>query len=538
MKSIKTYILGFIVLGSLLFAGCTEDFEEINKNPNQCEEPVPSALFAYAVRQLAYDNYDVWYMLRQSALCSQQWCQKNYTSEDRYGFRTGVLNTFFRDNYVTLNNFQKIIDINTDETTKEKMRSTYGSNEMQIAICEIMKCWTFHLLVDQFGPIPYTDALDINVSQPAYNSEKEVYDALISKLKECREILVNDTTAHNPGYGTGDVVYRGDLSKWIKFANSLRLRLALRASAADESYLEEAKSAIADGCFESCEDDATCPFIGPGAPNEAPLYAGYFTEGRNDFTYTHRFIEMLKGNNDRNFVNPFPKIIDPRFYIYTGCSDTARQGLFYGTPDNLNKAIWKYWSGEEINQAINLWDNYPSPLHATHPSTFLDYPTVCFMKSEVNGWSSDDFKEGISASMEQWGVSPAASSEYIDKIMPLFNAATPEGKKEMVITQKYIHLLTQSHEAWAEYRRTGYPKSLVIPGDTTGIITMPKKIDENTFIDTTYVIVFETMRKETEVVTRFVYPNSEKTTNSENLQDAINLLGDDTYNTHLWWDKD
>lgn len=516
MKSIRKYILSILTLSVLVLAGCEKDFDEINSNPNNVEKPIAYALFTQSTRELAFNNHDVWYLLRQSALCSQQWVQNNYTDEDRYTFRTGVLNTFFRENYANLTNFQKIIDLNTNEATREEYANLYGDNNMQIAISEIMKCWTFHLLVDQFGDIPYSEALDINITQPKYDTQKEVYDGLIAKLKECKDKLAASTT---DGYASGDVVYNGDLSKWIKFANSLRLRLALRASAVDASYLTEAQAAIADGVFTSVNDDAQCPFYGAGEPNEAPLYNGYFTEARNDFTFSHRFIELLKGNNDGSYVNPFNGIVDPRFYVFTGSDNTNKFGIPYGLVDDINK---QYWSDLSTNgTAINLLTATPKVVQADYPTTFLDYATVCFMISEVNNWDATSFENGINASLDHWGA--VNDGAYTAAVMALFNAATTEGKKEMVLTQKYIHLLTQSHEAWAEYRRTGYPKSLVEPGQITATID-----------GTDYR--FTPSGGETEICTRFTYASSEFTLNGKNVNSAIQRMGGDTYNTKLWWD--
>lgn len=516
MKPIRKYILAVLTLSTLLFAGCEKDFDEINTNPNKVEKPIAYALFTQSTRELAFNNFDVWYLLRQSALCSQQWCQNNYTDEDRYTFRTGVLNTFFRENYATLNNFQKIIELNTDAGTKDEYASLYGDNNMQIAISEIMKCWTLHLLVDQFGDIPYSEALDINITQPKYDTQKEVYDGLIATLKDCKNKLAASTTG---GYSTGDVIYDGDLSKWIKFANSLRLRLALRASAVDASYLTEAQAAIADGVFSSVGDDAKCPFFGVGVPDEAPLYNGYVTEARNDFTFTHRFIELLKGNNDGTFINPFNGIVDPRFYVYTGSTTTNKFGIPYGLNDDVNKQYWSDLS--TAGTAINLPTANAKVVQSNYPTTFLDYATVCFMVSEVNNWDASWFEKGINASLDHWGATN--DGVYTAAIMALFNAATTEGKKEMVLTQKYIHLLTQSHEAWAEYRRTGYPKTIIEPGQLTATIN-----------GTSYY--FTPDGGETEICTRFCYVTSEFTLNSTNVNAAITRMGGDTYNTKLWWD--
>jgi hypothetical protein len=514
MKRYK-YILAFATLLIFSLTGCEKDFDKINDNPNQSLEAATPALLSQAIRDIAYNNHDVWYMCRQSAVAAQHFAQRNYTSEDRYSFRSGTTDGFFRNNYIYLNNLQKIINLNTGTDTKDKYAALYGENKMQIAVAEIMKAWSFQLLTDYFGDIPYSQAMDLGkYPQPAYDSQKAVYDGLISVLKKA----VEDLSASETGFATGDLLFNGDLDKWIKFANSLRLRLALRASKANASYLTEARDAIADGVMESNDDNAMCAFSTSGAPNEAPLYNGYFVNNRNDFTFTAQFMELIKGNDYLSFVNPFKGLRDPRYTVFTTYT-TNRNGVPYGMTDAQTQ---QWWSGNSASRISFLGRN-PVFLHADYPATFLDYPTVCFMVSEVEGWDATTFQEGIEASIEKWGA--AADANYVTTVMQKFNAATPEAKKEMVLTQKYIHLLTQSHEAWAEYRRTGYPKSLVKPGGVTAVIGGANRTFDP----------IPGSESGSDIVARFKYPTSEYTLNKANVEKAVAAMGEDTHKQKLWW---
>ena len=508
----------------IAFTGCEKDFDKINRNPNAATEAATSALLTQAIRDFAFADFDVWYAGRQSSLASQHFSQRNYTSEDRYAFRTGVTDGFFRNNFIYMNNLQTIIRLNTDPETKDSYASLYGDNNMQIAIAQIVKAWVFQLLTDYFGDIPYSQALDIETyPQPVYDTQKAVYDGLIAKLNEAQTMLENSTT---DGFATGDVFFGGDLSKWIKLANSLRLRLALRASNADPTYLTEAQDAIADGVMESNDDNAMFRFSASGTPNEAPWYNGFYVNGRNDFSFTAGFMELIKGNNNQAFVNPFLGLRDPRYPIFTSYT-TDRQGVPYGMTEVLTQ---KWWSTNSANR-VSLYHRNPLILQANFPTTFLDYPTVCFMISEVKGWDATWFEEGINASLEHWASLANAGDldeggVYVTEVMNRFNAATDEQKKEMVITQKYIHLLMQPHEAWAEYRRTGYPKSLVKPGDVTAII------------DGAEVVFTPSSGAESgaDVVARFKYPTSEFTLNKANVEAAASRMGEDSHKQRVWWD--
>lgn len=144
------------------------------------------------------------------------------------------------------------------------------------------------------------------------------------------------------------------------------------------------------------------------------------------------------------------------------------------------------------------------------------------MVSEIQNCDATEFQKGIVASLEQWG---AEDNGYTAAVMAKFNAATPAQKKEMVITQKYIHLLTQSHEAWAEYRRTGYPKSLIKPGEVTAVIGGQD------------VLFTPTAGNESgaDIVARFKYASSEYTLNKANVEAAVARQGKDTHSQRVWW---
>ena len=501
----------------IVMTSCEKDFDQINTNPNQSTEAATPALLSQAIRDLAYGNHDVWYLCRQSGVASQHIAQRNYTSEDRYSFRSGTTDGFFRNNYIWINNLQKIIELNTDPATKDKYAALYGENKMQIATAKVLQSWVFQILTDYFGSIPYTQAMNINeYPQPTYDTQKNVYDGLIATLKQAAA----DLSSSSGGFTEGDLFYNGDVEKWTKLANTIRLRLALRASNVDAKYLDEAKDAIADGVLDSNDDNAQCAFSTSGSPNEAPLYNGFYVSGRNDFTFTAQFMELIKGNDYNLFVNPFKGLRDPRYVVYTTYT-TNRNGVPYGMDDATTQSWWSKNSATRVS----LYARNPVFLNANFPTTFMDYATVCFMKSEVNGWDANLLAEGMQASFDQWGAEDA--SHYIDSVMARFNAPgmTVEKKKEMVITQKYIHLWTQSHEAWAEYRRTGYPKSLVKPGQVTANISGK---------DVIFVPV-PGNESGSDIVARFKYPTSEYTLNKANVEQAVAAMGEDTHRQKVWW---
>lgn len=518
---------GIFLLTSIFFVGCEKDFNSINLNPNLPKDAATPYLLTYAERAYAYSIYDSWFSGRMATVASQQMGQRNYTSEDRYLFRATVTNTYFRNLYFYMMNLQEIIRLNTDEASKADM-AIYGDNNAQIATAMILKAWTYQLITDCWGDVPYSDALDpVNKPTPKYDAQKDIYLGLIEDLKSAVALIGNTATCWTSG---GDIIYKGDMTKWKKFANSIRLRLAVRMSNVDPAKSStEATAAITDGVFTSNVDNAIFKFTKDGSPNAAPLYEAFITSARNDFSITKQFVGLMNGVNDDDirtggYVNPFNGIVDPRLAIYRGTAmDANTIGIPYGVPDatmkayvNANPNVINYYTPTQL--ALVIQPNFGSIL--------LDYPTVCFMLSEINSWDRTWFENGVIASCDQWGVSAANNTAYTASVMTKFDATTTaDQKKELVITQKYIHLFTQSHEAWSEYRRTGYPKSIVKPNEVTlvtgGTITQFKP-GSSSGVD---------------IVARFKYPTSEFTLNLTNVNAAITNMtpGGDNIKTRVWW---
>lgn len=515
MNTIKKLIFALLALPVLL-TGCDKNFDEINTSPNSTTSVPTPYIMTYAQRELGFYLYDVWRSGRQSSIACQHLAQRNYTSEDRYLFRQEVTDGFFRNTYFINQSFQDIINLNTNEASKGDM-AAYGDNAVQIATAKLMQIWSIQLLAETFGDVPYTDAWKpAEIVMPKYDKQSELFPKLLADAKTAVDAL----KAASKGWTQGDIIYKGDLSKWIKFGNSIRLRLVVRMSKNKSDWKAVAQGIIAEGVMASNADNAIIKFTGAGAPNEAPFYNGFIVSKRNDFTITKQFADLLKGVNDtdKGYTNPFG-VEDPRFKVYIGEAnyDTGRKmGVPYGMLDAATGAFVNANSAEVIN-----YTRTPTPLiiQAGFWSTFLDYPTVCFLKSEVNDFDKANLEAGIRASLAMWGAT--VDEAYITAVLAKYDAATTEGKKEIVLTQKYIHLFMQGFEAWAEYRRTGYPKSIVKPGEVT-------------YNGVTFVTANATG---TDIVPRLKYDTNEYTLNKANVEAAATSIGGDAYTTKLWWAK-
>ncbi len=515
MKTLNKIILliGLICLISL--SSCKKNFEEINKSPNNPDVVPTSSLLTNAQKSLVDDIYDEWFSGRQSLLYAQYWSQRNYTSEDRYSLRQTTNNSYYRLIYTDIMDLIEIIRLNTDSETKAEM-AAYGDNNNQIAVARILKAWALQILTDTYGDIPYFEAFQGSENpSPKYDNQKDIYYDLLKELKE--SVAQIDVT--KSGFTTGDVIYEGDMSLWKKFANSLRLRVALRMSNRDAAPLTQLLTELTAADFISSNDEnAAFHCIGSSTPNSSPMWSAFFDSKRNDFTTCKTLIDILKGVNDtlNSKVNPFAGLVDPRLYIYSRPRSGLYLGMPYGMPDASTKAYAGkcatfYGSGSYTPTTAIL------PLAPDYAPVLMDYAEVAFSLAEANAWDQTLYVEGIQASMEQWGVASTDITTYL--------AAVPAANEENVITQKYLALYMQGYQAWAEYRRSctaahpsGYPTQLVHPGETTS----PG-------------VTFDALLG-TDIPRRVTYPSQEFTINGTSVNAAVSRMGGDALSTKVWWD--
>jgi len=474
-----------VLISALLFIviGCTKDFEDMNVNPNEPSLVPTSYLLTNAQFNIMDGIWDEWWNGRQGLLYSQYWSQTAYSEESRFQPRTNITNTYWNLFYLNMMDLQNIIEINTNEDTKGSA-AAYGPNENQIAVAKIMKAFTFHMLTDIWGDIPYTDALTgLDNIHPSYSKQSDIYTDLLAELKAAQAMIVS-------GNIEGDMIYGGDMTKWKKFANSLRMRVALRTSKVNPTgYKAEVQAAIDAGVFTSVDDDAYFQFSAGNEASSNPLYLAYFVDNRTDFAVSELMINTLKNNSD------------PRLSLYAdpAVNTGTYEGLEYGL-DNSNTAAAAGTSGD----AVSL----PSAavvLAQDAKAWMMTYAEVCFIKSEIMDWDQGEYQNGIKAAMVTWGVSEADADTYI--------AAAPAASAETVATEKWLALYMQGNQGWFEVRRTGYP-ALGLPADGT-----LEDIGNRNY------------------PSRLYYPDREQVVNNGSYLDAVAAQGTDGLGTRLWWDN-
>jgi hypothetical protein len=506
MKTIRNKVIYILTL-IIFLGGCTKNFDEINTDPNNPENVSTGYIFTYAEKNIMDNLRDEWAGGRMFFLLSQYWSQKNYTDEDRYAFRSSVIDNWWRAMYPTAMNLDRIIQLNTDEETKNDALAS-GANENQIAAAMILKVYIFSVLTDAFGDVPYSESFLGNENrQPAYDRQEIIYPDLIAQLKDAVGMINLDKN----GILFGDIIYGGDMMKWKKFGASLALRLAQRMEKRDGgAALADIVSTYGnDGFFTSNEDNAKFAYVGAG--DDGPLYTAWFTDNRDDFTLAKPFTLILKGENDdlNGKTNPFEGLMDPRIYIYAPGDYEEIIGMPYGMPDDLTQGY---------SDNCPNFKNNPSVVNsATYAYPFMDYAEVCFILSEYNGWDQTWYEKGVRASMEDWGVDGADIDAFV--------AAMPAASEATVLTQKYVALYLQGEQGWFEYRRTGYPKMLVQPGEITHVDSEGNNV------------IFEPLEGNGTAIPRKIpFPVEEYNINSTSVEAAVQAMGGDGLDVRVWWD--
>ena len=516
--------LVYIILGGIALLGttsCQKDFEEINTNPNRPQQALPTALFNGSTKLFLKNtrNYTTSGMMFRSWM--QYSAQDTYTKESRFLYRDYAGDYLWRYPYQVAGGYKDIIDLNTDPKTKELM-TIYGKNENQIAAARIMMAYTFALLVETFGDVPYYSygspnperfqALQLNeYISPVYATQKEIYTDLLKELKEAAAQIVSDSYV----FKEGDYIFETP-DKMRRFANSLRLRLAIRLKDVQDAELrtlaQQSINEIKDGTavMQSESDTVELQFDSDDT-NPAPIYNEYFVRNRVDYSPSNSFVQLLKGQRGNFGVDPrlqkyfAPKGLtkyqarDGRYTESNNINDYV--GMPYGLDESM--ADFQFKSGV----AVSFFSS--RILQPNYAEVFMEYSEVCFLLSEANGWDNTWYKKGVEASMKKWGVDDAKITSFL--------ATIPAANEENVLTQKYIALYMNPNEAWAEYRRTGYPHTLIKVNEETDL-NIPTEAGQTRY-------KFESLVADlTDIPERLRYPVAYKVINEANYQKALESM--------------
>lgn len=497
-----------IALGALLLTGaaaCNSDkLTRLNTDPNNPTSAPPQPVFTYATR-IAMQR---WFgsnptNMRGPVLTAQQLAQVQYPDEDQYLRLNGTVTdaSFVNAYSQELKNYQAVI--NTGKADGQPM--LWGP-------AQTMRSLIFGYITDVWGDVPYSQALQGDAAepilQPVYDAQKDIYTGLFKDLAEAVDGMAGPAapTSALPGVGNADPIYAGNSTRWRRFANSLRARHAMRLANVDPATAKaELNAAIAasGGLMASNADNAQMVWPGDGIYDN-PWAAN--NRSRDDHRLSQTLMnQMLPYNDPRVPVYAQPTLADPTKYA--------------GMPNALtatDAATWSKTSSRPGRVFYSTTRFCPgcTGLNARWPSFIMTYAEVSFILAEAaeRGWIAGSaatyYTQGIQASMAQWGVTDqAAISAYLARPEIAYQGGTA-GLRQIAL-QKWIALFTDGVEAWAEWRRTCVPET-VVPGPAAVINTVPR---------------------------RYEYSIRDIAVNSANVDAAIARQGPDDFTTRMYWDK-
>lgn len=392
-----------------------------------------------------------------------------------------------------------------------------AANPAIYAIANIWKVQMYLPRTDYWGPIPYSK-VGSGEKIVEYDTQEAIYKDFFASLKQATTDLqaFRGTTV---SLGANDQIYGGNVDKWIRFANSMRLRLALRVSAVDPAMAKaEAEAAVAGGVLENNVDDALLK-VTTNSLNPMCQATAW-----NEFRMSAAMESVLKGYNDPRMSKMYAPI--------TGTSN------FKGLRNGYSQVQLGLSENAAANNS-NVSTTFLPDNQFSTPFLVMYAAESWFLRAEgaLNGWNmgsltaKDYYERGIRTSMASWTFSGAAVDAYIAGVgtpialndvvktpalsdIPVAFAATPIKQREQILTQKWLANWPNGHEAWAEYRRTGFPK--LYPRINTESTEVPAD----------------------GVVRRTPYVSGEIATNPKGVQSGVSKLGGaDLSNTRLWWNK-
>jgi hypothetical protein len=486
------YILIFLMVVSS--SGCNKlnDFGETNVNPATTNTPITAALLTNTLANL----YDFWYGVGIPGLYCQYFSETQYSELSCYATNQISPMSYYSG---VLYDLQNIITTNSDNATMTDAEQ-YGANVNQIAIARILKAYLYWTITDRWGDVPYADALKGNPNV-SYDTQETIYKGLI---KELTEAVDQFTTGNDIKVIKGDIAYNGNISKWQKLANSLRMLMSLNLSKqfpdASDYAASQFKAALNDPAGSISDNDDNFILFYPGGSGwKNPFYdlydgAKYYGESE---TMTSILIDTI-GNDKRQSV--FGADI-------TGAYSTL------GVPYGRERSFIDPWC-----QSNPTWCFILAPEYRTQSSPFylINAANVLLARAEAadRGWTTENtttlYQAGITASFTQWGLA-APDVDYFAKTKVALGA--PGTNLKQIAIQQYLAHYPDGLQGWNTWRRTGWPVLYPAPDATNSPKVIPRRI---------------------------MYGQDDYSLTFDSVAIAVSRLGSngDKMDSRIWWDKE
>jgi hypothetical protein len=476
----RIYLVLIVLIG--ISVSCTKNFEEMNTSKTRATVVPSGFLFANAQKALADQLASTNVNVNNYKLFSQYWTEVTYVDEANYDMVTrDVASLTFRIYYRDiLSDLQQAGVVLGGEAAVGDVAVAEKKNKF--AIISLLEAYIYQQLVDQFGNIPYSQALDIDNISPAYDDAYTIYQDLLAKVNQA----LADMDADQGSFGSDDLYMGGDVAMWKKFGNTLKVKLGITLSTVNAALAQSTVEAAYTGIFAMGEK---CELGYLGGSNSCPLYGDLIASGRHDFIPANTIVDYMNTledpRSDKYFSNPIEG-------VYKG-------GIYgEGTSYAVNSHI-----GESIEAA-------------TYAMILLDHTEAAFYLAEAAergysvGTSAEEwYNDGIKSSFSQWELDAEADA-YLAKPEVAYGTA-PGTWKEKIGMQAWLAFYVRGLEGWTSYRRLNAP-----------VLNLPPAPEPTTG---------------GAVPRRMTYPINEQTLNADNYYQAAGAIGGDEMSTKLFWDK-
>ena len=472
MRKMRNYLLSLLCVTVVLTScGVDESLNIDQKNPSE----VPAGgLFTNALKNLGDQMNSCSVNANVFRLYAQYWAQTTYPDESQYNQITrniggNIWNTLYRDVLQDL------------KGAKELVSNGEAPSQAQLGIIKFMEVYAFSVLVDTFGNVPFTEALEPENPSPVYDDAATIYTALASHLDEAIANL-----SSGAGFNASqDIAYGGNVAQWRQAAVSLKLRMAMRLAESSPSVSQAmAESAFNAGPIVANADNFGINYLS-AAPNTNPLWVSLVQSGRKDFVAANTLVDAMNPNND-------PRL--PTFF------QTYEGNYVGGTYGSANGAS----SNSDLSELIKMPD---------FKGDLITAAEVHFLLSEaaargysVGGTAEAYYNSAIGVSMDEWGVSTSDAATYL--ALPEVAYATAVGDwMQKIGSQKWVAMFNNGYEGWTTWRLF----DLGLNGPVVDGIML-------------------------DIPTRFLYPVSEATLNGSQYDTAAAAIGGDSKTTKIFWD--
>lgn len=491
MKNIQSTIKGILIFTfiGILCVSCQDSLDDLRENPNNINTVDDAALFTNAARSLfgrttstgAYKfagQHAHYYLAGNNARFPDGY--SDGFDDDYNGFFNGTYGSVIR-------HIEEVLVLTSNPET---------ANPVRYAIADVIAVMGYAVLTDGFGEIPYTEGgkgKSEDILTPKYDTQEFIYTDLIARLTSSINVLKTADPAM--GYLDSDFIFDNDLTKWVRFANSVRLRLAMRLRFVDNALSQQVVS--------QCLAD---PLMTDNTHNAYMIE----TEGQGNPWFTRK-TGFPRIKVSEMFVNQLESTADPRL---DGFVDLDGNGNHSGILNGLTDAAFGVAG---FDSKSNMGLALSSPESKLYLMTAAE---VYFLKAEIALIYDNDpavanslYRMGVETSLDQWDVDNTEITTFLASSTGTLTGATEE-QEEQIGLQMWLALTPNYFEGWCYIRRTGHPiiaertEDHLSRGVTNGI--MPK---------------------------RFKYSTFELSANGTNVNEAINRQGENKIDTPVWWDK-